>query len=712
MLDTLQFGFGARRMPVYLQSESAECALACLAMVACHHGFRTDLATLRGRFSVSLNGATLPQLIDYADRLQLAARPLRLELEDLPQLATPCLLHWDLNHFVVLAHAGPAHITVHDPALGLRRLSYKEASSHFTGCALELAPAPGFRPRDERRQVALAALLGKVPHLWRSFGIVMGMALALEALALLAPLVQQWVVDEALVRGDRDLLNVLAVGAFLLVVVQTVLGQARSLTLAYFSTRLHLHWVGNTIGHLLRLPLAWFEKRHLGDVMSRFGALGAIQQILTTGFVSAILDGLMAAVTLAMMLSYSTPLSLVVLATVAAYGGLRAAFYLPLREAHSESLVLDARQQSCFIETIRAISAIKLAGCELERRSRWLNLKVDAINRRLRTQVLGLVFGTSANAIGAVSALLILWLGGGAVLDGGGFTVGMLFAFSSYGGTFSARMSALIDRVVEFKMLSLHCERLADIVLEHPEADGPDGGGALDRLDARIELVDVGFRYSDSDPWVLRHVNLVIEPGDSVAIVGPSGGGKTTLVKLILGILTPIEGEIRYGGVPLRKLGMRAYRCVLAAVMQDDQLLSGSLADNISFFARPADRERIARCAQLAAIDADINRMPMGYETLSGDMGTALSGGQKQRILLARALYRQPKVLVLDEATSHLDVALERAVNTAVATLDLTRIVVAHRPETIASARRVVALAGGAVAHDALLRDEGPPSCA
>jgi ATP-binding cassette subfamily B protein RaxB len=303
-------------------------------------------------------------------------------------------------------------------------------------------------------------------------------------------------------------------------------------------------------------------------ISSRFGSINAIQHTLTSGFVETILDGLLAAATLSMMLVYSAQLTLLVLLAVSAYAALRALSYGPLREASEEALVLGTKEQSCFLETIRGVQAIKLFGRELERRGRWMNLRVDAINRGVRTEKLLLIFGIANTSVFALENLLVFWLGGGMVMDGI-FTVGALFAFSSYGSQFSSRTASLIDKFIEFRMLSLHSERLADIVLQAPESHAVHDIFASTQT-SKIELVGVGFRYADNEPWVLRHISLTIEPGESLAFVGPSGCGKTTLVKLILGILVPSEGEVRYGGIPISQLGNRAYRSALAAVMQDD----------------------------------------------------------------------------------------------------------------------------------------------
>ena len=681
-----------------LQTEAAECGLACMAMVAASHGLRSDLPTLRQRFPMSMKGSTMADLVRLAGHLQLNARALRAELNHLPGLQLPCILHWDLNHFVVLKEVTRGTAVLHDPARGVRRLPMAEVSKHYTGVALELTPQADFKPHTERQTVSLRQMLGRVTGLRRSLLQIFVLALTLEAFLLLTPFFMQWVVDSVLVSLDRDLLVTLGLGFGLLVLIQVGTGAIRSWAVLHLSTSLNLQWLSNVFAHLMRLPVAWFEKRHTGDVMSRFGAVQKIQQTLTTDFIEAVLDGVLVVVTLVMMLVYSGRLTAIAVGAVAVYGALRWALFRPLREATEESIVFEARRASHFLESLRGVQSIKLFNRQEDRQARFMNLVVDAMNANVATRKLDLMFGIGHKLVFGLERIAIVWVGALLVMDRS-FSIGMLFAFVAYKEQFASRISALIDKAVELRMLKLQGERLADIVLTVPEPaleyEVPEP-----QRPASLELRAVHFAYSEAEPEVLRGLSLVIEPGESVAIVGPSGCGKTTLLKLMLGVHAPQAGEIRVGGQPLGRLGLRAWRDMIGTVMQDDQLFAGSITDNISFFDPHADTAWVAECARIAAVHGDIEAMPMGFHTLIGDMGASISGGQRQRILLARALYKRPKILFLDEATSALDVEREREVNQAIRGLELTRIIVAHRPETIASASRVIVLHDGKVSQD------------
>ncbi|WP_134618732.1 peptidase domain-containing ABC transporter, partial [Pseudomonas aeruginosa] len=335
-----------------------------------------------------------------------------------------------------------------------------------------------------------------------------------------------------------------------------------------------------------------------------------------------------------------------------------------------------------------------------ERRSVWLGLLVEQINAGLRTQKLQLFYQQLNGLLFGVENLLVIWLGATMVMDGQ-FSVGILMAFNAYKSQFDSRVGSLIDKFFELRMLQLQGERLADIVLQAPEVSHGDIlPENLREREASIEIQGLRYRYAEQEPWVLDGLDLRIAGGESVAIVGPSGCGKSTLFNVLLGILPPVEGQIRMAGLDLAQLGLDGLRELVGTVLQDDVLFAGSLSDNISFFDPQPDMPWLLQCAQMAAIHDDIQAMPMGYNTLVGDMGTVLSGGQKQRVMLARALYKKPRILFLDEATSHLDVHCEQRVNAAIRALRITRIMVAHRPETIASADRVIVLGQGKVSLD------------
>ena len=690
MNSTLNFS-GRRRTPLILQTEAAECGLACLAMIAGHHGYRTDLATLRGKYAISLKGTTLANLIRIAAQLNFNSRPLRLEMESLHRLRLPAILHWDLNHFVVLTEVRRRKAVIFDPNTGRKTLSYSELSKHFTGVALELTPSEQFERKTERSRATIRQMTGRLPGLGRSLAQLFLLAGAVEIFAIVSPLFMQLVLDHAVVAGDRSLLTVLGLGFLLLTLIKVGVSALRSWVALYLNTTLNLQMVARLFTHLLKLPMVFFSRRHLGDITSRFDSLNTIRRMITGAFLESAIDGLMALVTAAMMFIYSWKLALIVCAATALYALLRVARYGPLREATEDQIVCAARQETNFLETIRGMQSVKLFNRQEQRAAIYQNLAVDAFNAGIRIQKLRMLFSAMNGVLFGVENIAVIWLGAALLLDGG-FSVGMLFAFLSYKSQFTSRMSSLIDNAIDFRMLDLHRERVADIALSEPEPEMPGAGLTPLAIRSDIEIRNLSLRYADSEPFVLQNLSLRIEEGESIAIVGPSGCGKTTLLKAIMGLLAPTEGEILIGGISLARLGTAQYRSLIGTVMQDDQLFSGSIADNITFFDPQPEMERIEECARMAAIHDDILTMPMGYQTLVGDMGTVLSGGQKQRVLLARALYKQPKILLLDEATSHLDVVRERQVSEAIQQLRLTRVIVAHRRETIATADRICRL--------------------
>lgn len=405
-LDRLSLGFRSR-LPIVLQTEAAECGLACLAMVAGYYGHHVDLATMRNRFRISLKGTALSRVIDIAQELRLASRALRLDLDQLSQLRLPCILHWNFNHFVVLEVVSAGEVTIHDPAHGVRKMPLAEVSRAFTGVALELWPDAGFTAREATPPVKIRSLLGRISGLSRSMGQIFILSVALEIFALASPFFLQWVIDEVVVSTDRDLLSLLAIGFGLLLLMQQATSALRAWAMMYFGTTLNVQWRTNVLTHLLGLPVQYFERRHLGDIVSRFGTVDTIQQTLTTSFLSALIDGVMTVVTLAMMLIYSPTLAAIALAAMALYALLRWLWYRPLRRATEDQIVHTARQQSHLLETLRGIKTIKLFSQQNERRSHWLTLFVEQVNAGLHVQKLQMLFQQLNGLLFGIEGILV-----------------------------------------------------------------------------------------------------------------------------------------------------------------------------------------------------------------------------------------------------------------------------------------------------------------
>lgn len=674
------------RIDLIMQTESAECGLACLAMIAAFHGNQAGLPALRRRYSGSLKGMALNRLVDIADDLGFDCRALRAELEYLQYVRSPVILHWDMNHFVVLGEVKSDHVVVYDPAQGRRIMSIADVGKHFTGILLELSPTSSFKKEQRPEKIRLTQLTGKLVGLKRSLIQVLGLALAIEVLGLLVPLQAQWTVDQFSGGVDATLLVAVTVAFAMVVCIQTGLNVARGWLLSWVGANMNSQWQVNIFSHLMRLPMDFFEKRHLGDILSKVGSVRAVQATLTSSFVTAVLDGATGILALLLLAMYEHTFVLLVLAFVGLYALIRKLMFKRLLTLSEDAVVLQARQHTEMIESLRGMQAIKLANAQGERKARIANAVVGVTNKEMILDRVRIMFtGLSQSLFGLQRVLL---LGYGAYMMGtGSISAGMLVAALAYADQFSGRAGSLIDKLVELGMLKLHLSRIADIATTEP-VQAITYSGADVSWPATIELRNCSYRYSEGEPWVFHKLSLSIGEGESVAIVGPSGCGKTTLAKVILGLATPQEGELLIGGVK-RSNGLSAPRGMIAAVMQDDCLFSGSIADNIAFFDPQAKLEDIRQAAAMAGIHDEIVVMPMGYETMVGDMGSALSGGQKQRILLARALYMKPRILVLDEATSHLDAANERLANASVSELKITRVIIAHRAETIACADRV-----------------------
>jgi ATP-binding cassette subfamily B protein RaxB len=699
------------RLPSILQTEISECGLACLAMVCGFFGLRTDISGLRSRLGTAQDGINLTQFIAQAGCVGLSARAVKAELHSLRYLKAPCVLHWNMNHFVVLKKAGRRYIVIHDPAVGEVKMSYAQASEHFTGFAVEFEPNENFVAKDERKMPTLSSIIGRTDGLYSALAHIFSLALLLQVIALVSPSMMQWMIDNAFDSADDRLIVTVVAGLSLLLLINLTVGLIRTWMVTYLSTSIGFQWSSRVLTHLLHLPVNFFERRHLGDIMSRFGSVSAIQRTVTTGVIEGVLDGLMSVATLIMIWLYSPRLALTAVAALSALILLQLLSFEALKRNAREALVADARTSSSFMESIRGIRPIILAGRADLRRTTWQNLSIDAVNIKIRGQWLGLAVGTVGALISGSQRILAVYLAANLIYQGQ-FTVGMLFAYLSYQDQFMGRAGSLVKYFFEVRLLRLHFERLSDIVLTQTEglahlgsgnedddivqaSASPVRGRGMPGGPCSVQFKRVSFRYSEFARNILDEFSFTSSDSRCTVITGRSGAGKTTIAKMILGIYKPASGQISINGIPIEEISIEALREGIASVLQGDVLFAGSIRENIAFFDSDVDQSWVEECARTACVHDDIRGMTMGYDTPVGDMGSTLSAGQKQRVLIARALYRKPKILLLDEATSDLDVATEKLLNANLSKLDVHRIYIAHRPQTIKYGDRVVHIEGG-----------------
>jgi ATP-binding cassette subfamily B protein RaxB len=681
-----------RHLPLVRQTEAAECGHACLAMVAWWFGHRIDLVSLRLRHPTSGNGMSAKSMCHVAEELGLKPRALRLEPKHLKGLNLPAVLHWDMKHFVVLKAVRRRSIVIHDPARGVLPVAMAEVSRRFTGVAIEFSPGEEFAPVRQERRLRLGYLFRGVGRLVPQFVQIVLLSLFLEALFLVTPWYLQMAVDEVIPRGDTRLLLVLA-GLFAVVAVfRLAINLTRSMLLIFIQAQLDITMSGRLFTHMLRLPLPFFEKREVGDIVSRFVSIVPIREMIAEGVLLALIDAVMAIGTLVLMVFMSWKLALLAVLALFLYAALSIGFYRPLRQRGYDFERTEANYTTYLVESIRSAQMLKLFNAETDREGGHLSRCAEAVYWRASQKRLGAVFVGLREAIVAFEQVAFVLLGSYMALRGE-MTIGVLYAFIAFKTQFITGGAQIIEKIIAVRLLRVHIDRIADIAMTEPEPTYEKPPSGRIAIKGELELHNVSYRYAEGEPLVLRNVSLRIEAGEYVAITGPSGCGKTTMIKIMLALFQPTAGEVLVDGVPLTVFGERAYRQRVATVMQDDQLVTGTIAENICFFDETPDHDFIAECARFACLHDEIMRIPMGYRTLIGGLGSTLSAGQRQRVLLARALYRRPSVLFIDEGTANLDVNLERRINAMLAGLSITRIQVAHRPETIALAGRVIDLA-------------------
>lgn len=682
------------RVPVVMQGEVSECGLACLAMIAGAWGLKADLAALRASVASTPRGINLRMLIDCASSLGLAARPVRIGLGKLAELRLPAILHWRMDHFVVLEAVGKDTLTIVDPSRGRQQVSLEDASPLFTGVAVEFTPTEAFQPRKLRLSRAFRRAWFDDPALRWTGLRVLWLSILLQLAVISLPFAYRHLIDGGSSLLDDPDAMLIGAGVLMMILVQVGSTWLRGLLATRMGT-LFVHRVTTGIvARLFSLPIAFFHRQMLGDVVARVRSIDTIRRFVTEQAVPLVIDSCVAAITLVLMISFSPRLAVVVIIGIAIDIGIRVASRRRQRTLAEDLMEAEGKELSRLLESMRAIQAIKLAGREGQRFAVWENELARMLNanaRLARQHTMLISLGSAVNALEWAAILAVGVLG----VMGDPVSIGILFGFLAYRGIVRERLANLIEALWNLETVGVHIRRLDDLMLAEPES--PGGAVCPEPGPGALKVEGLCFRYASTEPLVLKGIDIDIPAGACVALVGPSGSGKTSLVKLILGIEEPASGDIRIDGVSVRDFNRRAWRDAFGVVMQDDTLLAGSIAENIAFFDAQIDMDEVRRAAALAAVHEEISAMPMEYGTLVGDMGTQLSGGQRQRILIARALYRKARIIVFDEGTANLDAESEKRVADVLGALSPTRLVIAHRSQLVDMADIVYELRDGRV---------------
>lgn len=696
----------SRRLESIQQLTAADCGAACLAMVLRYYGRDRPLDELRDATGSERDGVSALGILRAARSYGLRGRGVQIEsLEDLELVPRGAILHWEFNHFVVFdrVEGRGRGLIILDPAHGRRRISAAEFDRSCTGVALLLEPSEAFAPPDQRRRPPLHRYFTQIftyPGLWTRAVL---MSVLVQLLALGLPLLTTLLVDRIIPRRDLDLLVVLLSGLAMMVVFNFVASWVRANVLLALRTLLDAKLTIGFLDHLIDLPYAFFQRRSTGDLLMRLGSNATVREILTSGALSAVLDGSLVSLYLILLMWVSPVMGAIVLGLASVQLSLYWITRRAQRELMSESLAVQAKTSSYEVEMLSGIEALKSMGAEYRALDRWSNLFVDSLNVSLRRGRLDALIGSLLGAFAVAAPLVILATGTVLVLRGQ-IGLGAMLGLSALGAGVLGPISALVHVSFKFQVLGSYLERIEDVMQAEPEQD-PREVVRAPRLSGRIEAESISFRYSEAMPPAVQEVSVTIEPGQFVAVVGSSGAGKSTLAKLLVGLYRPQQGQIRYDGLELGSLDLRSVREQLGVVTQGGELFGMSIRENIALAQPHMTLDAVVDAAKRAAIHEEIAALPMAYETILADGGASMSGGQRQRLALARALAAEPAIVLLDEATSSLDSVTEAAVQRSLANLRCTRIVIAHRLSTVVDADLILVMDRGRVVESGTHRE-------
>ena len=698
-----------RRIPYIPQLEVADCGAACLAMVLAYHGKNVSLAATREASGTSQEGVRAGGLADAARRYGLETRAVRADVEDLHLLPAGSILHWEFNHFVVFERLRRHSVDVVDPATGRRRISLKQFGRSYTGVALIFEPGPDFK-RQSRDNRGTWRYLRPVLDQGRVLRRVLVTSILLRLFALAVPVFTALLVDRVVPTGNRHLLLVVAAAALVMALYYFLSSFLRAHLLLQLRTHLDLQLTQGFVRHLVDLPYSFFLKRSAGDLLMRMGSNATVREVLTTGAVSAVLDGGSVVLYLFLLLALDWRLGLLVAILGALEGFILLLSLKRNQQLMAESLEATAKTQSFAYQLLAGIEILKAAGAEYRAVERWSSLFVKEINVSLEQGRLHAVIDSLTAGLKLVGPLAVLAYGAAGVLSGE-LTLGTLLAFNALAGGFLEPLGSLVSTGLQLQLVGRYMQRVND-VLDTPTEQHGQPVRAAGQLEGHVSLEDVSFRYQPSSPPAVENVSVDILPGQKVAIVGASGSGKSTLARLLLGLYQPDGGRVLYDGHDLRDFEARSVRRQIGIVTQNAALFGSSIRSNIALTEPDVPLEAIERAALLACLHDEVERLPMGYETMLADGGASLSGGQRQRIALARAVLARPRLLLLDEATNALDAVTEQLVYQNLKGLNATLIVIAHRLSTVADADLILVMDRGRVVergtHCQLLCQDGP----
>jgi ATP-binding cassette subfamily B protein len=698
-----------RRVPEMRQMTAVECGAACIAMILNYYGYAASITEVLDRCGVGRDGLTALEIVKSTRLYGLRVRAVSLDLEDFRFVTLPAIVHWEFNHFLIVERWSRKRIEIVDPALGRRTLTHAEFDEGFTGVAIMLEPGAQFEQRAPQKSLTPWSYMRSFLRMRAIIFQILGTSLLLQLLGLAAPFLTEVLIDRILPDKDTNLLIMLALGMLILILMQGVTAFLRSSLLIYLQTRIDTNMMLNFFEHMLSLPYRFFQLRLSGDLLARMNSNLAIRDLLTNQLISSLLDG-GTVVTYFIILLF---LSKLVAGIALGIGIVQAALLLltssSIRRLTQRDLEAQGKTQGYMNEVLSGIATIKAAGAEHRAFNRWENLFFNEMNVSLRLSYLSSVVGTFFGILNVLSPLLLLWIGSLQVIAGN-MSIGTMLAVNTLAIQFLVPLGALATTGQELQVVRAHFSRLADVISTQPEQDVVQAQ-VPHLLRGQVELKHVSFQYDLNAPLILRDINVKMYPGQKIALVGRTGSGKSTLGKLLVGLIIPTTGAILFDGTPLEQLNYQEVRSQFGSVLQESFVFSGSIKENIALNNPTMNMERVIEAAQIAAIADDIDKMPMGYDTLVSEGGSAFSGGQRQRLSLARALANHPALLLLDEATSSLDVVTERSVEQNLKRLPCTQIIIAHRLSTIRNADVILVLDHGTIVeqgtHEQLLRRNG-----